>query len=299
MTLTPGALTTFQRCPRQWLLNQQNEVRRWKPKGLFLLVLREAILKLGEGAELGKVTQEAVTQFLEAAAKPGLDMQGEPYVLAKDFTSILEVVLARTHACSVPLLKPIPSIILSDRHKWSCRALRDCSGELHSWVAVDYLNGNTLARELHGWYVFGDCAATGMPMVLHVIEIGRQSGSHQHTAWCRAYAHPAVTHRFAFQTKEGKSLGPNWKPVWYQDSRRNNPESWLRLMDRDGVMAMKDVPVRQPSVEQARQFRDQVLIEADRMEALIGTDWRQEPMRRPSCDSPPCSWQGMCFTSER
>jgi hypothetical protein len=296
MMLSAGPLTTFQRCPRQWLLNQRKDAqRRWRPKSLFLNILRKAVLKLSTGADWVEITKEAVTLFLEAAANPGLDMQGQPYVLARDFTSILQTVLARIHACSVPLLRPGPVITLSDRVAWACRAFQDESGMLHGWASVDSLNGNTLSRELHGWYIFGDCAAAGVPMVLHVIELGRQSGSHQNTPWCRAYRHPAIAQRVAFQKQDGTRLGANWKPAWYQDSSRNDPETWNALMDRDGVQAMKNVNVRQVSVEHAKQFREQVLIEAARMEALAGTDWKAEPMRRTSCDSPPCCWQDHCY----
>jgi len=237
----------------------------------------------------------ASIQFMERAAKPGLDVSVDPYELACDFAAMLKTVITRIYAGVTPGLKAGPTIILSPSVKWSCRALADQTGALHSWIAVDSLNDNVLAREFHSWGVLGEIATTGMPLTLHVIEIGRQSGSHQVSPWCRAYRHPVLIGRFAFQAKDGKALGPNWKPVYFQDSRKNDPQEWVEMMVRDGVNLCHEVPVRAIAPAQAKRICEDICIEAARMEALQSTRWQDEPMRRTSCDVPPCMWQGTCY----
>lgn len=296
MTISAPDLATWQRCPRLWLLNQSGEPRRWRPKSLFLSQLRRGVMRLSRGDTLESVSLEACASLMEKAAVPGLDVTGiEPYTLARDLCACLRTVLARVHTCKAQSLSASPTILLSNGHKWAVRAPSDDSGMLHSWIAVEKLNGNVLSRELHSWSVFGDMAATGRPMLLHVVEIGRQKDSHQHTPWCKAYAHPHVLGRFAFQKQDGSQLGAGWKPLWYQDSLRNNPKTWLALMERDQVNAIKDVPVKAVTPRHAREFKAQVLREADRMQETLNRSWEEEPMRRGACDMPLCAWQHKCY----
>jgi len=275
----------------------KSEQKRWRPKSLFLVVLKQAIQRLSNGGTLDDIRTQAATEFMEKAARPGLDVHGEPFVLASDFTAILQTVLTRVHACLVPSLKPGPSVVLADGITWSSRVLADPTGALHSWIAVESYTQQVLSKELHGWHVTGEIAATGMPMTLHVIEVGRQSGSHQHTPWCKAYAHPAIKRRFGFQQRGGVPLAASWKPVFYQDSSRNDPDTWVEMMARDEVVAHHDVPVRAIRPDQAKQTCAEMVVEARRMEALLKTDWRDEPKRRTACDMPPCIWQTTCYSS--
>jgi hypothetical protein len=231
---------------------------------------------------------------METAANPGLDTQSDPFTVARSLCSCLKTVLARIHACKVPRLEPLPSIILSNDMKWSCSALFD-GKQLHHWTVVDHLNDLVLARELHSWWVTGDCAVSGLPMTLHVVEIGRQSQSGRfNSAWCRCWAHPIVINRHAFQQKDGKPLQGKWKPVYFEDGR-NDPQTWIELMERDRVQLLKTVSVKQLSVEQANQVKKEIVVEAKRMEEISGKYWRDEPMRRTACDLPVCGWQGLCY----
>jgi hypothetical protein len=134
-------------------------------------------------------------------------------------------------------------------------------------------------------------------MTLHVIEIGRQGKSGRfNSPWCKCYAHPIVINRWAFQQKDGKPLQGKWKPVYFENGR-NDPQTWIELMERDNVRALKDVPVKRLTVEQAAQIKDEILIEANRMEAISGKDWKSEPMRRTACDLPVCPWQFRCYSA--
>jgi len=299
VTLNAPTLTAFQQCPRKYLLNQSGEIARWRPKSLFLRQLRAAIHSLS--TDCGKpedVTAEAVAGFMEAAANPGLDTQSDPFTVARSLCSILKTSIARIHACGVPRSKPHPHVFLSDTVTWSLSALYD-GNQLHSWTAVDSLSDAVLARELHRWSVVGDCAASGLPMTLHVIEIGRQAASGRfNSAWCRTFAHPAIASRWAFQQKDGSPLQGKWKPIYFENGR-NDPQTWIELMERDGVRLLKDIPIKQLSVDQANEVKREILIEAGRMQEINGKDWRSEPMRRTACDVPLCGWQAVCYSTAR
>ncbi len=298
MIVSASTLSAFQVCPRKYLLSllKANE-RRWRPRSLFQYVLRNAVQQISNGESLAVVRNRAAIAFMERAAKPGLDVSVDPYELACDFAAMCKTVLTRLYPSITPGLKPAPTVILSPAVTWSSRVLADQTGMLHSWSCVDSLNDNVLAREFHSWHVLGEIAVTGMPMVLHIVEIGRQSGSHQVTPWCRAYAHPVLARRWAFQSKGGKSLGANWRPVWFQDSRKNDPDTWVELMTRDEVNLVHDVPVRAIAPAQGERIRADILKEAAAMDALQsnGVAWSDIPMRRTSCDVPPCFWQSTCY----
>lgn len=296
MLVTASSLSSYQRCPRQFMLGLlMSDQRRWRPRSLFVNVLRNAIQRISNGESLDGARTNAATAFLEKAAKPGLDVSCDPFELAQCFASILKTVITRVYAGVAPGLKAGPTIVLSPTVKWSCRALADVTGALHLWNAVESVNDDTLARLFHSWHVLGELATTGMPMMLHLIEIGRQSGSHQLTPWCRAYAHPYIMHRFAFQSKGGKPLVGKWKPVYYQDSRRNDPDTWVEMMERDEVRLYHAIPVRPLAPAQVERIRLDIEREAGRMEAILQTNWKDEPMRRTSCDTPPCYWQNVCY----
>ncbi len=257
-------------------------------------MLRAAIFSLSNGADKTAVTKEFTTQLLEHAANPGIETPHDPYTLARDLTSILATVIESVSRGSMMVLRRGPSIVIDPGTTWQCAAFQDDSGVLHRWATVDRLDSDALARELHSWHVFGDCAAAQVPMKLHLIEIGSQRNGRQHTAWCKAYAHPHVMGRFAFQQKDGKPLQGNWKPVWFQDSDRNSPATWVDLMARDGVSLIRTVDVRQPSAKQCAEFRRQVVSEGLRAGEL--PRWEDIPLFRPACDAyGVCPHQSRCF----
>ena len=292
MTIDAGKLDSYQRCPRKYLLNESGHVRRWNPKALYVSRLRSAILSLSSGITLEKATAEAVARTMELAANPGLDTDKDPFTTARSLCSMIKTSLARIHACRIPSLARVPHILLSDTVSWSCNALSD-GKSLHCWTAVERLSDAALTRELHSWKVVGDCAVTGLPMQLHVVEIGRQGASGKfNSPWCRTFAHPIVIHRWAFQQKNGKPLQGKWKPIYFEDGR-NDPQTWIELMDRDGVRILKDVAVKSISPDQADKVKRDILIEASRIAAL--TRLEDEPLRRTSCDLPVCGWKSICY----
>lgn len=295
MTLSAPLLTTFQSCPRRYALEGEYRAARWRPKQLYENLLRAAVLSISGGAPVTEASEVAATHFLEQAAKPGLETLRDPYVIAHDFTAILQTTLQAISRSLPGKLKPGPLVHVSDHH-WQCSAFLDDSGTLHRYSAVESLDDDSLSRELHGWHVFGDVAATQTPMVSHLIEIGRQSRGHQHTAWCRAYKHPVILGHCRFRHTDGSKLEGNWKPVWFQDSDRNNAKDWVDLMEKDGLTLIRNVSVRVPNAEHIENFRRDVATEAVRM-AMTGP-WRDTPLTRAACDLPyTCPWQAACYSS--
>jgi hypothetical protein len=271
-----------------------SDERRWRPRSLFVWILRRILGEISNGRPLGEARQAAATLFLEKAAHPGLDTPSQDvYRLALDWASILKTATTRIAPGLPPQLQAVPAVRLAPAKTWQSAAHQDVTGRLHLWDAVETVNDQSLSRLFHSWKVIGELAATGEPMTLHLVEVGRQVGGRQMTAWCRAYAHPVVSHRFAFQQKTGKPLVGKWKPVFFND--RNDPDTWVEMMARDEVTLYREVPVKALTPEQAAAVQRDIVREAEGMETVLATDWRDVTMRRTSCDSPHCVWQELCY----
>ena len=226
MLLNHQLLTTFQRCKRRYALERDWKVDRWRPRQLFEKLWREAVYRMSNGEAPNQAAQEACTLFLEQAARPGLDILTDPYTIARDYCSIFCTSLEAISRAGLLSYELGPEVPIGD-HAWQTSAFVDESGLLHAWFAVERWDRDTMAQKLHSWEVFGDCAANQVGMTLHVIEIGRMAGGHQHTPWARIYAHPAIHGHHRFQQTDGTKLEGAWKPKWYQDATRTTlPIGW-------------------------------------------------------------------------
>ena len=296
MILSAPLLTNLQRCPRLVILNEGQAERRWYPKVLFDRCLRFGILALSQGNS--NATGVAVEMFLKAAKSPGLDTGRDPFTIAQDYIAMLQTILEAISRETILALKPGPTIILDGDLTWLCVCLQDDTGTLHRWATIDRIEDAVPVSELHSWYVSGDMLAARVPMQLHLIEIGSQRHGHQHTPWCKAYKHPAVAGRFAFQKQDGRPLQGDWKPVWFQDSTANNAKDWVDMMERDNVHLIRHLQLKQASEKLCARNVEHVRQEAARLEALP-EDYRELPIFRPACDKPyACQWQYKCYGVE-
>ena len=304
MLLNHQLLTTFQRCKRRYALERDWKVDRWRPRQLFEKLWREAVYRMSNGEAPNQAAQEACTLFLEQAARPGLDILTDPYTIARDYCSIFCTSLeAISRAGLLSYELPLP-VTIGD-HGWQTSAFVDESGLLHAWFAVERWDRDTMAQKLHSWEVFGDCAANQVGMTLHVIEIGRMAGGHQHTPWARIYAHPAIHGHHRFQQVDGTKLEGAWKPKWYQDSDKNNASDWVDMMEADNVVGVRTVDVKELGKEHVERFHYDATRLAARMQRMsevvspitgrLEGDWEDEIMERPQCDIPPCPWQDLCY----
>ena len=293
--LTASELTTFQRCPRRWRIEQAEPKGRWWPKALFDHLMRQAVFAISNGADAAETGVEYSTRFMELAANPGLDVPCDPYPLARDFCCALKTLCAALGGTVLLALEPVPVVSLTPTLRWRVAAPRDQSGVLHHWCSVDKLDDDAVSRILHSWAVFGDVAAADVPMMLHVVEIGTRRHGRQHGPWCKAYRHPAIPGRWAFQHRDGSAMGSGWESLFLADCDRQDPEEWVALMKRDEVTALHHLNVTQiPNTERQASI-EEVGQESGRMVETFA-DWRRVPRSRPSCDTPaPCPWQWLCF----
>jgi hypothetical protein len=293
MILTAALLTTWQRCERQYALEREYRVARSRPKQLFDRLLRDAVYKLSSGIAPATAASSAQAEFLEQAARPGIEVPGDPYTIARDYCAMFETILEAVSRLTLLKLKPGPQVVAGE-HEWHCAAFQDDSGLLHRWTTVDHWNDDSRWREIQGWHVFGDCAAAQQGMVLHVVEIGRQQRGHQHSAWCRAFAHPMMPTKHRFTKVDGKPLEASWPAVWYQNSSRNNGKAWVDLMEADRLQLIHHIDIREPEDRHIRQFHREVERESRGM-AEAGP-WQHQTMRRVSCNQPyVCPWQSVCY----
>ena len=295
MNLDANLLSTYQRCNRRHVLERDWRPIRWRPKSLLETALRSAILELSNGADVMITSQKAATKLLDECAHAGMDTPYDSYVLAKDYCAILYTVLEWLSRMTLLTIKPGGIVPLGEtEHCWRLSAFQDESGILHRWTVVDKWDTDTQYRELHSWQCFGDCAAANSGMMLHVIEIGRVSNSHQHTDWARCYKHPAIHNHFRFRKVDGSKLEKSWIPVWFQGSDFNDPKVWVDLMLEDKLQPIHHIEINLPDKKYVRDFHAQVDFEAGRIRDLGA--WDTVPLSRAACDVPyMCPWQYVCY----
>jgi hypothetical protein len=311
MNIDAYGLTTFQQCQRRWLLEQSWRVVRLRPKSLFDSCLRQAVFAISNGADPVAQIQSSRTRFLSQAANPGLDVtEGvDSWKVANDYAGMLSTVLtavARLTLLTVQRLSPI-SISSTSESQWSPLSWADESGVLHRWITIDKFDDDVLAREAHGWYVFGDIALIDAPLTLHVIDIGQTRSGRRHSPWVRAFKHPIIAHRYKFirKNKYGNhtTLSDQWIPLWYTDQPNPDPQMWVDLMDSDGITPtlIHHIAIAQPSSAVRKDTLRQLCVltkEMDRIARRLPrvADGMTLPMARGACDGLiPCPWQDACY----
>lgn len=253
--------------------------------------------------------QEMRTRFLDAAANPGLDLSEgvDPWIVANDYCGMLATVLTAIGRLTLLTLHRLSPIELEGSSTWSPFAWKDDSGVLHRWITVDGYDDGVLARECHGWKVFGDICVCDAPLTLHVVSIGQQRGGRRQSPWARAFKDPVIAGRFKFQRGNRRSghspLQGDWRPLWYADQTHPDPEAWCDVMDREEVTPslLHHIPIAQPSEAVRRDTLDQIARLASQMSRLGSEHPRNSggmelPMSRGACDGwVPCPWQQACF----
>src|SRR5258708_5554467 len=189
--LDAPSLTDFQSCQRRFLLSLEWRPQRWRPKLLFDACLRQAAYEVSNRVPVEKSRTNARAQFLQSAADPGLDVQGAPYQIAKEWVTLLDVLVCSLPRMGVPHRLFLPALTkLSGSAQWMLSSHMDDDNKLHRWVTVDYWSEADFRREVHGWWVAGDVAARNTQLVLHVIEIGQMRKGRRASDWVRAWRHP-------------------------------------------------------------------------------------------------------------
>jgi hypothetical protein len=219
--------------------------------------------------------------------------------------------ISRLTLLTLQRLEPVPLLALCDQSylplSWS-----DDSGTLHRWIVCDSFDDEVLAREAHSWAVIGDMVMADAPLMLHAIDIGQQRSGRRHSPWARCYRHPIIAGQCRFQRPDGKGgwrklSGEKWRPLWYSDQTRPDPEAWCDLMDADGVTPslLHHISISQPSPAQSRRIHAEIARLASEMAGTLAAHSRPEspmtvPMSRASCDpvGGPCAYQQCCFAED-
>src|ERR1700733_3432510 len=305
MVITASDLRNYQSCRRRWLLERSWRVARWRPQHLFRACLREGVFQLSTGCEIAIVRTNQRTRFLSEAARPGLDfVSGDPWTVAQDWAGMISTVLT-----ALSRLATLPRI---DGLSWLPSTWIDDSGTLHRWITASMWNDDALAREAHGWPVIADMVMLDAPLQLHVVEIGQQRDGRRYSPWARGYRHPIIAGQFRFQRPDGKGgwrklSGEHWRPLWYADQTKPDPEAWCDLMDADHVTPslLHHISMSQPSPQASRRVRAEIAQLASEMQAAAtratrSADGMAEPMARGACDpmGGPCQWQNCCFAPD-
>lgn len=294
----------FQRCKRPHAIARTHRLSKWRPQSLLGACLRMAIFSLSNGFEIEKVTSDAVNYFLSNARNPGLDVTGiDTYTLASDYCSIIRNVLEYLSRLTLLPLHEVSPISLSSTIYWQFLSHMDETGSLHRWKFVDYIEED-FTPELHSWEVFGDIAAADVPMTLHLVAIGQRRAQHQHSAWCKVYAHPNLANVYQFQRRDGGKLQGEWKAVWFSGNSQNNSKDWVDMMLRDNAVEglIKHISIKEVSKEHQDLFEKDALIEGELMEQIhkAKMDPRDLSMSRYACDHPyTCPHQLYCYTNAK
>lgn len=310
--LNAYTLTTLQGCSRRLLLESDYEVLRWRPKLLLDACLRSGIEIISNGGSeiVDRVADDMKARFMQVAANPGLDVPygANSYVIAKDYTAMIDTILRAAASWGLPPLTDSPIVRLNSITSWQPLAFAASSAaneSLHRIITVDRWTDDNLAREAHSWYVTGDIAATRRPMTLHVIEIGQVRNGRRASAWARAWQHPTMpTLKLRFAHKDGSTF-KGWKPIYLADSRKLDPAEWVKRMDAEGAAESltRHIKIDVPTDALCEDTTRQIMLEASRASVLLSerrsAPWRSLPMSRGACDSiaAPCPWQHACYES--
>lgn len=297
MELDATSISDFQACPRRYLLNLEWKPHRWRPRTLFMATLRAGILSISNGASVEDSAAESVARFMQTAVNPGLDVLGDPYLIAKEWTSLLSSVL-HTIAREIPTKLSMPPIVkVNSFLDWSPTAFI-ADGRLHRWITTDSWSPSDLPRELHSWWVLGDVCVLNLPLTLHILSIGSMRNGRRSSPFTRAWRHPGLVNLpMRFKRKDGKEF-EGWKPVYLSDNKVS-VESWTAQLIREGVTSdiIHNIPVNVPNDTQRSIVMRDILLESVRIRELTG-GWMDQPMSRNACDGHvPCAFQDACYSS--
>jgi hypothetical protein len=300
-TFDAASITDKQTCTRRFLLNTEWRLSRFRPKLLFDLLLRRAILQLTKQADVAQVAADAKSIFLQRAADPGLDIIGkDPYQASKGWCSLLESVLHGVSRTVLPVLHDPAPVKLTNDIDWRFLSWADDSGTLHRWVTIEAWDADAISRELHSWRTFGDLVMSGCPLILHAIILGQNRNARFLSPWTRAYVHPALPN---LHCKWVKPAETTWKPIQLVDQHRLDVSEWIDQAWAQGAIQplLQDQQVDLPSELVVRDTKYQIVREAADMSRLLEerTSYLTQPMSRGACDLyVPCLFQSVCHSPE-
>jgi hypothetical protein len=300
MILSARSLSSLQSCPRRFLLESKYDILKWRPKALLDASLRKGILDISQGKPVAEVAGNAVADFLQAAANPGLDLPRgtDPYKVAVDHCAMMETVLRSAAHWRLPRLAECPPLrVNASETEWQLSSFQAPDESLHRFVTMDRWDEAAMARERHGWAAAGDTAATGRGMTVHAVEIGQRRAGRQSSPWCRAWRHPAMPNlKLRFANKDG-SKPKGWEAIYLADHRDLDRDAWVRQMEGEGIMPglVHEMAIPRPTEKDRAATLWGIMQEARRAGVLLSEHWAELPLHRASCDGMvPCPFIPAC-----
>jgi hypothetical protein len=260
---------------------------------VFNELFQETLLGMSGGLPAKCAAEEMSACLMEHAAHHGFDTLQDPSMLTRDLCAVAHTALERiSRDGGLDLGRPAP------RAGWKFSCLANSGGTaLERWIAVESWDQTEQYGQLHSWYVYGDCCAARKPMRIRAIELGPLRSGHFHCDWARCFAHPALLNIYRFRKQDGSKLESSWKPMWLKDLREKHAKDWVDRMERDGVDRIPTLSVGQPTAADLDRFEK----ELEHYRTVISSlpRWQAVPMRRTSCDVPPCPGQPVCYGEPR
>lgn len=289
MIYSSTSLRSAQDCLRRYAIEAQWRPRRWRPRSLFNRLLRRIVYNLSRGdAAPDKEGSLASTEFLECAARPGLDIDGSPFEIAQDWAWALRVAAEVVGRMVLLPLSAMPKINV-DGLSWQCESMQDETGALHYWTSVETLSPDEVLRQSRSWR-YGDSVFAQTPLTLHLLSTGYVRSGHLHGHLCRIWQHAEIS-KYLFQKADGSSLaGTSWRAKWGQDLKWR-PERWVDLMQESRVDPVRHVTLKQAEPRHASLYREALIQESGRM-AGVG-NWRLAPMSFGHCHM--CPHTALCY----
>lgn len=295
-TFDAASITDLQACQRRFVLNSSWRPLRWNPRYLFDAILRQSVLHLSRGRPVEEVCVAARSQYLQSATNPGIDSPN-PYPTAMEYVTLLNVLVTALPRLGIPPAIASGGVFPLGDASWSLSCFKDLQ-MLHRWITVDHWDAQRQLQELHSWWVAGDIAAAGLPMTIHVLEIGQMRNGQRASLWVRGYRHPKLPNvkRVRFKLRDREGSFKSWTSVRLADLRMD-VEDWVEMLWQDEVpqSLYHTIQVGLPSRGKLDACLDDLARESVKARQLSPA-WKDHSMSRGACDGfVPCPFQPVCY----
>jgi hypothetical protein len=280
--ISAAQLVEFDVCPRRavWSAKYEN---------LRVTLIRALYVALNAGL-LAETDPEraAENKFLELAASPGLDIEGENvYAIAMSHAKLAGIVAAALRSTTTAPWSLFPA---TDTWESACYDMGD--GKPRRIVLVDRWSESRKQEEIYGWRTMGEVCSLGREVFITAVTIGPAKDKRRHSSWTRCYRHPQ-NFEYRFKLRNGKQFTADWMPQWREDAGIPTAD-WLTRMHDDGCMTdlvhTMNVPV--PTRKEA------YLTEMARLAGEMKPKVETPPMRLAGCFGfNPCPFIHVCHGS--
>lgn len=246
---------------------------------------------LYKGLHAGLTSKDPETSaknaVMEAAANPGLDVDGRSYDLAVHLAHLAGIIAVYLRGKDEPWKLVVPV------NGWE-PAVYELDERIRRVVLVDHWTDDRKLQEARSWRTVGEICALDRPMLLNAISISQSVNGRRVSHWTRAFTHPQNGH-IRFQPKHVEKFAGSWEKVW-RESSQVKTEEWLATMQQDEAFVDLVHSLKIPVPKRRQEFLADMKRMGERIEGLPEVP----PMRRSSCMGfSPCIFREVCHGPER